>query len=61
MNEEELEMLAQQAAGLSVEEIEAIAKGVAEAQDKITKMGRELGVSTEFLSSLEFSAKLLSI
>lgn len=35
-----------------------LAKGVAEAQDKITKMGRELGVSTEFLSSLEFSAKL---
>jgi len=35
-----------------------MAKQVAEAQDKITKMGRELGVSTEFLSSMQFSAKL---
>lgn len=35
-----------------------LAKQTAEAQDKITKMGRELGVSTEFLSAMQFSAKL---
>lgn len=36
----------------------AMSKSFAESQDKITKMGRELGVSTEFLSAMEFSAKL---
>lgn len=35
-----------------------LASGVAESQDKLTKMSRELGVSTEFLSSMSFSAKL---
>ena len=36
----------------------AMSKAFAESQDKIRKMGRELGLSTEFLSSMEFSAKL---
>jgi len=48
MNEEELEMLAQQAAGLSVEEIEAIAKGVAEGARPpapIDELGRQVGLT----------------
>lgn len=51
MNEEELEILAQQAAGLSVEEIEAIAKGAAEGARPpapIDEFGRQLGLTGRY-------------
>jgi hypothetical protein len=35
-----------------------MAQNTANVQDKIIKMGREIGVSTEFLSSMQFSAQL---
>jgi hypothetical protein len=48
MNEEELEALAQKAAGLSTDEIEAIAKGIAEGVQEPSPMddfGRQLGLT----------------
>ncbi len=35
-----------------------LTKGVAESRDKITKLGRELGLSTEFLSGMGHAAQL---
>jgi len=46
------------AAGVAGAALFTLTKGVAESRDKITKLGRELGLSTEFLSGMGHAAQL---
>jgi len=46
------------AAGVAGAALFTLTKGVADSRDKITKMGRELGLTTEFLSGMGHAAQL---